>query len=233
MILTELTQFKAQRKKADSKYIRIYKGVEINISAKKVQVQCDEHDCNCTWQGNLIDFFDKDFHECRSCRVKGDKSPKGMKGKTPWNKGLTKQDDDRIKLKGIRHSAAISGANNPNFGLKGSLHPNFGKSLNSGSANPAYKDGKSYERWTARHDLEQRQWAKRVKERGNYTCQVCSQKGGKLVSHHLFSYSVYPDLKNEDSNGICLCVKCHNEFHQWNGGAVKPCTSESFFEWRN
>lgn len=231
MILTDLAQFKVQRRRSNSKWIREYNGIEINITEKKVQIRCDVGGCDRVWQGNLIDYFDKNFHECRSCRTKGEKSPQGMKGKTPWNKGLTKEEDERIRLQGVKHSAAISGKNHPLFGKFGDLHPNFGRSINAGENNPGFKDGKSYERWNARHNLDQRQWAKRVKARDGYICQACKTKGGRLVSHHLFSYSTHPDLRNEDSNGVCLCLKCHKNFHRWNGGEVKPCTPNDYIEW--
>ena len=231
MILTDLTQFKVQRRRTGSKWIREYKGIEINITEKKVQIRCDTPECDCVWQGNLVDYFDKDYHECRSCRIKGEKNPRGMSGKSVWNKGLTKDDDVRIATLGSLHSLRMSGANNPNFGLTGDRHPNFGKSINAGKENPAYKDGKSYERWTERHNLEQRQWAKRVKARDGYICQACKRKGGKLVSHHLFSYSTHPDLRNDDANGVCLCVNCHKDFHDWNGGAVKACTPDDYSNW--
>lgn len=231
MILTNLTQFKVQRRRAGSKWVREYNGIEINITEKKVQIQCDTPECGCVWQGNLVDYFDKDFHECRSCRIKGNRNPRGMANKKSWNNGLTKETDARIQVQASLHSVRMSGSNNPNFGLSGRQHPNFGKSINSGERNASYKDGKSYERWSARHNLEHRQWAKRVKERDDYTCQSCKTKGGSLVSHHLYSYSTHPDLRHEDTNGVCLCRKCHKDFHSWNGGKVKPCTPDNYWEW--
>lgn len=232
MILTDLTQFKVQRRRTDSKWIRDYNGIEINITEKKVQIQCDVAGCSFVWQGNLIDYFDKSFHECRSCRIKGNKHPRGMTGKQAWNKGLTKENDERIKSQGKLHSQTISGENNPWFGVKGELHPCYGKAP-KGTENHFYKDGKCYERVGDRYKPEQKQWAKRVKERDCYTCQACRIKGSRLVSHHLFSYSTHPELRNEDSNGICLCEVCHNNFHNWNGGAVNPCTLEDYTNWTN
>jgi 5-methylcytosine-specific restriction endonuclease McrA len=230
VILTDLTQFKVQRRRAGSKWIREYGGVEINITEKKVQIQRDTPGCGCVWQGNLVDYFDKDVHECKSCRFVGDKNPRGMTGKKVWNKGLTKESDERIKILGQRHSAAMSGESNPWFGVKADLHPCYGKAL-KGAENHFYKDGKCYERVCDRFKPEQRQWAKRVKDRGGYTCQACQSKGVKLVSHHLFSYSTHPELRNEDSNGICLCTTCHKAFHKWNGGEVKPCTPNDYANW--
>ena len=231
MILTDLAQFRVQRRRAGSKWIREYNGIEINITEKKVQVRCDAPDCDCVWQGNLVDYFDKDYHECRSCRFKGEKNPRGMLGKQSWNKGLNKETDERIKAYGQKQSIAISGVNNPWFGVRAESHPCYGKAP-KGDENHFYKDGKCYERVGDRLKPEQKQWAKRVKERDGYTCQVCQARGVKLVSHHLFSYSTHPELRQEDTNGICLCKTCHDQFHDWNGGSVKACTPEDFEKWR-
>lgn len=57
-------------------------------------------------------------------------------------------------------------------------------------------------------------WSLRIKERDRFTCVVClDNKGGNLVSKHLYSYSDNPELRHEDSNGVTLCTTCHKEFH--------------------
>ena len=235
MILTDLSQFAIQRNRKSSKWVRQHNGIDISITGRRVDIRCDNPGCNTqggkVWQGNLHEFFDKPYHECRSCRAKGVNSARGMIGKDPWNKGLTKSSDPRICEQGQIHSEKIKGENNPWFGKHGSLHPNWGKSINVGKNNPQYKDGKSYERWSARHGLLQRQWAKQVKERDCFTCQSCGCSGSRLVSHHLFDYATHPKKRLDITNGICLCVKCHNLFHLWNGGQVKPCTPDDFSNW--
>lgn len=235
MILTNLSQFVIQRNRKDKKWIRAYKGIEINITNRQVDIRCDNPECDTpggrVWKGNLRDFFDKPSHECRSCRSKGEKSARGMTGKQSWNKGLTKSTNAKIAEQGESHSKRMSGTNNPLFGKTGAAHPNWKKSINSGKDNPQYKDGKSYERWSNRHNLSQRQWAKQVKDRDNYTCQACHKHGGRLISHHLYDYATHPESRLELSNGVCLCTKCHISFHIWNGGQVKPCTSQNFKKW--
>lgn len=235
MILTDLSQFIVRRKRKASKWIRQYNGIDINITHKRVDIRCDNPDCDTSggkvWKANLHEFFDKPFHECRSCRSKGEKSARGMTGKDPWNKGLTKSSNAKIRKQGQRHSEKMKGENNPWFGKRGSSHPNWGKSINAGANNPQYKDGKSYERWSARHNLSQRQWAKQVKERDNFTCQACKKHGVRLVSHHLHDYATHPEKRLDITNGICLCVRCHTAFHIWNGGQVKPCAPADFKRW--
>lgn len=235
MIITDLSQFAVQRNRKSSKWIRQYKGIDINISDKAVDIRCDNPSCATpggrVWRAHLQDFFDKPYHECRSCRIAADKNPRAMTGKVTWNKNLTKETDARIKEQGERHSEIMRGKNNPWFGKFGSAHPNFGKSINAGKSNPQYKDGKSYDRWSKRHNLTQRKWAKQVKDRDDYICFACKKRGGRLVSHHLFDYATHPDKRLDIDNGVCLCTKCHTSFHLWNGGQVKPCTPNQFYKW--
>jgi hypothetical protein len=58
------------------------------------------------------------------------------------------------------------------------------------------------------------EWSIKVKQQGKFTCQVCmDNKGGNLVSHHLEAYCSNKELRLDVSNGICLCDKCHKDFH--------------------
>ena len=55
-------------------------------------------------------------------------------------------------------------------------------------------------------------WARRIKERDNYTCWICEERGGKLCSHHLKDFGSYPKLRFIDSNGLTLCEFCHKTY---------------------
>lgn len=78
--------------------------------------------------------------------------------------------------------------------------------------------------------LDSRKWSICIKERDNYTCQICSIRGGVLVSHHLMSYHKYKDLRYDINNGICLCTECHKNFHSSYG--QKNNTKEQFDEYK-
>lgn len=98
-----------------------------------------------------------------------------------------------------------------------------------GSRNPQWKNGLTREqREKTRNTPELKEWAKQVKIRDNFTCQICKTKGGKLHSHHLNSYAKFPEQRHNLDNGITLCKPCHLEFHLQYG---KVTTKEQFINY--
>ena len=74
-------------------------------------------------------------------------------------------------------------------------------------------------------------WAKKVKTRDNFECQVCGS-GDNLVAHHLNSYKDNKELRLQEENGVTLCRDCHTDFHvNFMGNYRVPCTSEDFEEY--
>ncbi len=73
-------------------------------------------------------------------------------------------------------------------------------------------------------------WSKTILVRDNYICQNCGNTSCRLNAHHLNSWSYFPKLRYELSNGITLCVGCHTEFHTQYG---YKATREQFETWRN
>ena len=65
-----------------------------------------------------------------------------------------------------------------------------------------------------RHNARYEAWRKSVFERDNYTCQICSQRGGELNAHHIQTYAKFKKLRYVLDNGITLCKKCHRETHK-------------------
>ena len=58
------------------------------------------------------------------------------------------------------------------------------------------------------------EWRREVYERDNYTCQCCGDnKGGNLNAHHKDGYNWCEERRTDVNNGVTLCDKCHNEFH--------------------
>ena len=97
--------------------------------------------------------------------------------------------------------------------------------FNRGSNNPNWKGGKFLEK-RPRESIEYKIWRKLVFEKDNYTCQVCLQKGGKLIAHHIKSWKYYPELRFDLNNGQTLCIKDHTKTHNygiknfWNKGMM-------------
>lgn len=67
-----------------------------------------------------------------------------------------------------------------------------------------------FERWNDPLAVE---WAKRVKVRDNYICQLCYKYGIPLHAHHLNSWNTFVNQRYELYNGITLCTKHHELFH--------------------
>jgi hypothetical protein len=64
-----------------------------------------------------------------------------------------------------------------------------------------------------RDSSELSQWRKQVYLRNNFTCQQCGYHGRSLHAHHIKSYSDYPELRFDISNGLTVCISCHEKLH--------------------
>lgn len=77
----------------------------------------------------------------------------------------------------------------------------------------AWKGGVSLLNERGRQSNRLRAWSRSVKERDGFCCVRCGASGGYLHSHHIKSFSSFPDLRFEVSNGETLCVTCHGVEH--------------------
>ena len=55
-------------------------------------------------------------------------------------------------------------------------------------------------------------WVDYIKCKYGYTCAICKSKK-KLTAHHLDGWADSPEKGIDVHNGICLCDKCHSDFH--------------------
>ena len=62
-----------------------------------------------------------------------------------------------------------------------------------------------------------KEWAYKIKEQANFICDCCGEQNGVHHSHHLESYNSNKELRLDLNNGVCLCEKCHKEFHKLYG----------------
>lgn len=103
--------------------------------------------------------------------------------------------------------------------------------LNKGENNPNYNFNKTEdERKMQRNYPEYIEFIKKVLLRDNYTCKICSKKSeGDMVVHHLDGFDNFIEKRTDESNGICLCKNCHENFHSIYGKGDN--TREQFEEW--
>jgi hypothetical protein len=58
-------------------------------------------------------------------------------------------------------------------------------------------------------------WARSVKDRDGWSCVVNNDDcNGRLESHHIKSYTYYPDSRYDIDNGVCLCRYHHRLAHK-------------------
>ncbi len=79
-----------------------------------------------------------------------------------------------------------------------------------GENHPLWKGIEIPEWKRLRTSSEYKKWRNSVYQKDWYTCQCCGQYGGKLNAHHILDYMSHEDLQLEISNGITLCVSCHD-----------------------
>lgn len=83
------------------------------------------------------------------------------------------------------------------------------------SQNPNWLGDAYPENKRLRQSLEARRWAKKVKKRDNYICQICGIKDNKNHADHIKPWALYPDLRFDISNGRTLCLNCHRKSGTW------------------
>lgn len=105
--------------------------------------------------------------------------------------------------------------------VRGVNHPNYNHNMTKEERQELKK---------LRLDSEFRNWKLEVKRLANYKCLICGSSKD-VVAHHLASFAKNPELRFSVENGVCLCAKCHIEYHTiFMGGYSIPATLESFDE---
>lgn len=103
-----------------------------------------------------------------------------------------------------------------------------------GEDHPLYDSSMSKERrFRSRGTDKMRKWRVIIKQINGNKCVKCNS-GDKLISHHLYSYTLNPDRSEDLDNGVCLCDKCHKEYHKNYGKFSKQSTFHQFMslpEW--
>lgn len=84
-----------------------------------------------------------------------------------------------------------------------------------------------------RKTSEYKEWRLRVYWKANFTCECCGTKRSKTVkmnAHHLNSFQLNKEQRYEVDNGVCLCERCHWDFHGKYGNVDNKV--EQFYEFK-
>lgn len=74
----------------------------------------------------------------------------------------------------------------------------------------AQDQGLTTANYRERHSAEYRAWRTAVFRRDDFTCQMCSVRGGYLEADHIKQWAFFPELRFDVDNGRTLCKPCHN-----------------------
>ena len=130
-------------------------------------------------------------------------------------------------------------------------HNHNGKIYCNKCAHTLFVSGENHYLWNPNISQEERDirrnypeytsFIKSVLARDNYTCQCCGEvkkSGLKIVVHHLYGYSSYPEYRTDQTQAISLCENCHKAFHNWYGNIHGShnngqCTRNDYEIWCN
>lgn len=91
-----------------------------------------------------------------------------------------------------------------------------------GARNASWKGGVTPINKLIRHSIDYKLWREAVFKRDNYQCVIGGiEHGNKLHADHIKSFSEYPNLRFDVSNGRTLCKKCHEQTDNYAGRAMK------------
>lgn len=126
-----------------------------------------------------------------------------------WNKGLTKIDAPKLSNSGVKCG------NTPyNKGLEMPFEQKVKLScINRGIDIEQFDDFTMPESKRERGKFDDSKVREQCFELANYTCDITKERGGRLVAHHLQSWSDNKELRFEISNLICISEAIHKEFH--------------------
>lgn len=159
------------------------------------------------------------------------------KGQKPWNAGLTKETDFRLKaisenLMGIQYNIVcfvcgktfIVPAYRKNTAKYCSLKCNaldniaYGKyntvaGWNKGLKCPQWS-GAKHGNWKGGITEQRKTWEynlmiQAVWKRDNYKCFLCGKRGKKLNAHHILPWQEFPEWRFDKKNLVTLCKPCH------------------------
>lgn len=152
-------------------------------------------------------------HHSEESKIKMSKSHKGVPSAM---KGKHHTEEARKKM-GVK-KGMFSGEKNPNYGKHFSkkIRDKISKSNKKRYLEKCKQLGIKPNTYRERPKKFER-WARQIKIKDGFTCQLCHETGGKLRSHHIKAWVDYPNDRYNIKNGITLCKECHDYVHKTNG----------------
>ena len=157
-----------------------------------------------------------------------DKQGRFAKGCTivAWNKGMKMPDDFGAKISKIKKGVKLSPSTcqkmsenmKKRWATDTSLREIVIRNLplsGKGALSPCYiHDRSKLAKKQIRNDSAYKEWRKAVRDRDGWKCQMGDETCcGKVVAHHILSWSSHPALRYDITNGITLCKKHHPTRH--------------------
>ena len=149
-------------------------------------------------------------------------------GCIPWNKGMKYSNERKEKMNmiGLNFGRAW------NKGKVGVYSEEYLQKLREshmgklGLASSNWKGGISRAYKTGYYSIQYKEWRRKVFDRDNYTCQKCGIHNGNskvlyLTAHHKKSFSKYPELRFDVSNGLTVCELCHCKIDKYRARFMK------------
>lgn len=136
------------------------------------------------------------------------------KGRSTWAKGLTKENDIRIRKKSDAAKGRI---------VKRAVRRKISRTilrLVQKNRWHSYKGGKTKVFAKIRQSIKMRLWREAIFNRDGWACVWCKAKNGMgksitLNADHIKPFAYYPELRFDVNNGRTLCKECHMWKTRW------------------
>jgi hypothetical protein len=161
--------------------------------------------------GKHINYIGTKIHKLT---IIGDSGNRNNKGEKIWNAICECGNKTTIissKISGKRKKSCGCAIKGRKFSDEGRAALSRAKIGTTGSKSNAWKGGRAIPK---RRYLEYDLWRDSVLVRDDYTCQKCKKRGGKLVAHHIVSFTKNKEKRTKVDNGVTMCRECHKNFHK-------------------
>lgn len=149
-----------------------------------------------------------------ACAVCGQEKERRVDAVRRWNGSCrtcaNREVAERPEVKAARRRSGL--AFMERFGPKALRQRVKSENLRRGPDNNLWRGGVTPEHAKQRSSHAMQKWRLAVFQRDNYTCQMCSQRGGDLHADHIEPFALHPALRFEPANGRALCVPCHRKY---------------------